>query len=381
MIKQDYYEFGHSVLSSLCVSSCRKVAVNFFTKHLTKIALIGILCTLPNIIGLTVEARGLHRYREMSISSENVVTSGQGLIPYKKSVVSEMEYICALGAFYNLTCSHLLNAHFPYEEVFYQTRDEPISSDAPNIIDPQTHRIWLTSADAPKEVSADRLAFYNHSLQFYKDKPFEHHFWCNDKNLIPETIKTIRNFNVPVIIHEVGEIEEMFITKKLYKSLLEGKHFAVACNLARQEILLQYGGLYMDIGLEQLRDIGDYFKRYDWIQTLGNGPGNKHLNDFALGAPKGSNLLRNSLKFSAQIPELLNKIPVLPDGHALVLLNTLSAWRLAWATEKAPKSLLGFVFRDSDFNYHGFASWHNGQWGMPGWTTYITVEYYMGLGR
>ncbi len=345
----------------------------------SKLFLVGLV--LFNIISPALKARGQHGYRESPISSESLPISTQLSEQREKPFVNEREYLSALGALYNLTGIELSRAHKPYEEVFYQTRDEPISSDAPNIIDPQTHRIWLTSADATKEVSADRLAFYNHSLQFYKDKPFEHHFWCNDKNLIPETIKTIRNFNVPVIIHEVGEIEEMFITKKLYKSLLEGKHFAVACNLARQEILLQYGGLYMDIGLEQLRDIGDYFKRYDWIQTLGNGYNKVGLNDFALGAPKGSAFLKRALNFSSKIPQMLSKLPVFPNGHTLVLLNTLHAWQVVWATESASKTKLGFVYKDSDFNYHGLSSWHNGQWGTAGWAAFVTVDYYINVGK
>jgi hypothetical protein len=92
-----------------------------------------------------------------------------------RPVVSEKEYVCAMGALYNLSCDQIWDAHKSYESVFQENRNIPVSDDAPYLIEPNTHRIWLTSPDAPKEVSEDRLHFYNTSLQFYAGKPYEHH--------------------------------------------------------------------------------------------------------------------------------------------------------------------------------------------------------------
>ena len=274
----------------------------------------------------------------------------------EKRVVSSEEYICAVGAYYNLMCEQILNALKHYEGGFLKTKDILPAPDAPYIIEPKTHRIWFTSAQNPQEVPLEKLRFYNQSLQFYEGKPFEHHFWCNGAYLIPQTIAAIRQFNVPVVIHEIIDVVDQFITKKLFQRFLRDEHFAYACDLARQEILWQQGGLYMDIALEQTHDIDVYFKKYEAIHLIGY---NLDLANGAIGAKIDSSLLKDSLNLVNQFPKLLSEIPFTPSSYTLLGLMHWHAWRLNWSQLKSPTTSIGFLYMGTDFHYQGFGSWQN----------------------
>ncbi len=295
-----------------------------------------------------------------------------------KPIVSKDQYLCAVGNLYNLTCSEVLNAHKPYEQEFLKNRGTPISSDAPYLIEPRTHRIWFTLPEDFREVPRDRLKFYNSSLQFYKDKPYEHHFWCNNASLIPQTIATIKSFNVPVTIHEISEIEENFIAQKLFQHFLRDNHLSKAGNIARQEILLQYGGLYSDIGLEQMIDLDDYFQKYSWIQVIGP---DSLTNSYTLGAPKNYPFLKNTLQFVRDIPKTVASLDVLPDTWSCAWLTTSYGWKIFWGLKQVATDSVGFVYHNADFKYHGFASWHNGKWGASEWSAYVDANYYQNMGE
>ncbi len=154
------------------------------------------------------------------------------------------DHFCDLASYLNITCEsigrfpffHILREH-DHERTLRKI-SELVSPEAPYIIEPKTHRLWLTSHKNPREVPTSHLAFYSKSLQLYKGKPFVHHFWCNDKTLIPKTIARIQRFKVPVIIHELNEIMNCFIAKDLFKKLFDDGLFSFASDIARQEILI-----------------------------------------------------------------------------------------------------------------------------------------------
>ena len=284
-------------------------------------------------------------------SSQSCFLMEQG----NKSYSTAKNYLCSLATFYNISCNALLNSPRPYYEQFIKTYHDDVPDETPYSIEPITHRIWFTSETHPVEAPADRLRFYNTSLQFYAEKPFQHHFWCNGAHLIPQTIAAINSFNVPVVIHDISEVVDQFVTKERFQKFLKGGRFVFASDLARQEIIFIYGGLYADIGLEQLRDIGTYFKKYDWIQII--FPGGIEINTFALGAKKNSPLIKGALHFIKNIPQTLIQLPTLPKSLVLVGLHSWYAWKLIWALENEPLSKIGFVYKNIDFKYHGLASW------------------------
>ena len=260
-------------------------------------------------------------------------------------------YLCELGALYKIPCSQVRQGFKDHYDRFIKTFKDPISANAPYTIEPKTHRIWLTSPEEPMEAPFDRLAFYNSSLQFYRDKPFEHHFWCNGVHLIPQTIATLKSFNVPIIIHDIQEIIGQFITKKLFQKLLNDKMFAFSSDLARQEIVLLNGGLYIDIGLEQVRDIESYFRKYQQIHYATAD----HWIDIGLiGAPKGAEFLKACLTLVKDLPKILQLIP--SPASPLNLLGR-GTWQLMIASETFRPVSLALLYENLDFKHHGLLSW------------------------
>ena len=286
--------------------------------------------------------------------------------------VSEQDYNCVVSALYNLTCDQTWEAFKPHHETFVQKTMQHHDSEAPFSIEPMTHRMWLTSPEFPVEVPDLRLQNYDSSLHLY-GKDFTHHFWCNDQKLIPQTIATIKKFSTPVIIHELSEIIEGFVTRKLYERFLEAGMFAFASNLARQEILLQTGGLYLDIGILELRNFESYFKQYTWVQFVVNPvmPEQKvenasqivwldkqfFLGDSLIGAQKNSKLLNESLQLINEIPKIVRQIKHLYSPVGTTMLTTRRTWSLALALQEPTDEKIGFIYRYFDVNLLGFGSW------------------------
>ena len=269
-------------------------------------------------------------------------------------------YMCKIAQHYNVTCKAIkrfaidrIRRDFQLEKEKQKREQETISPYAPYTIEPKTHRIWITSPHAPQEVPRDRLAFYNMSLQFYLDKPFEHHFWCNGKHLIPQSISIIESFNIQIIIHELSEVEESFIAKNLYRKLLRDNMFSFAGKIARQEILIQHGGLYADIGMMQLQDIEWYFKKYELVLPIKRTSMDNHF----LAAKKGTNFFSTSLALIKPLMLLVKEKKAFIEPYHLFTFLDVRIWKLVAAMENCTLSELGFFYEETHYKQHGLNSW------------------------
>lgn len=282
----------------------------------------------------------------------------------------EPEHVCHIAALYNVTCTAIkglpidqLNREYNMEREAKAVALRGVSSIMPYLIEPNTHRIWFTSTEEPQEVPLNRLEFYNKSLQFYVGKPFKHHFWCNDKSLIPETIETIKNFNLPIIIHEITEIEGQFINKNIFKKLMKDKMFAFASKIARQEILFLMGGLYADVGMEQLEDLESFFRKFELIFCVRNTWVDNHF--FAM--TKGSPFFFKSLSLMGPLMRQTLEKNITVSPRVDVYLET-RIWQLIAAKESKTSLSEVYFYEGQDYLYHGFGTWVN-------LTEKVTVSY------
>jgi len=200
----------------------------------------------------------------------------------------------------------------------------------------------LTSSAHPKEVPRNRLRYYEKSLTFYKDQSFTHHFWCNGKHLIPKTIAAIERFSTPVIIHDISEISDGFVNKKLFEKFMHDSMWSFANDLVKSEVLLQRGGLYSDIGLEQKQDLSSYFRQYEGFVFA----------DRAYAAKMGSPFLNATLNLMQQMPVILKNFSVRPDSITLLRFIAYHAWKIVLAQGNIPKSQFVKANFDQNFNYH-----------------------------
>ena len=267
---------------------------------------------------------------------------------------------CALGEFYNVTCDKL--ARFDVyatrdfsKESAIKTKHDTLPGNFPYLIERKTHRLWLTSADSPQEVKQNRLEFYQQSLSLYPNESFEHHFWCNDLSLIPQTVAKLQSFTTPVILHEMKEISPDFIAKKLYEKFLQDKMFAFAGEIARQEILVHEGGLYTDIGMEQISDVDRYFKHYELLMCISF----KWVDNHFIAAKKNSPFLTQALALVAQLPSTLAQANINLYGQQLHHLLTVGTWQLVAALTNQTFGPDSFLYEGIDFRVHGLGTWHS----------------------
>ena len=269
---------------------------------------------------------------------------------------SSHSYLCRVAEKMNLNCSQVLNAYVPFEASFHLTKLAPPLPRSPYRIEPLTHRVWLTDDNNPKEIDSERLSFYQASLKLHNNSITENHFWCRNPTKIPKTIQAIKNFGVPVIIHSMGDFEDSFITKNIIKAYMKDGLYAFAGQLIRAEIILMFGGLYMDIGLEQQHDVTDYFKKYDFLHAIWH---DQTLDIQALAAKRNLPFLQASLELIRDLPNIISGIQEKPTPHDLLGFSRYSARLLTLAQEQDISLQIGFLFAGEDFFYHGYGSWHN----------------------
>ena len=78
-----------------------------------------------------------------------------------KPIVSEADYVCQMGAVLNITCDAIKDTYKPYKTV---NQEIPTQVQEGYLIEPNTHRIWLTVPEKPREIPDDRLRYYEKSL-------------------------------------------------------------------------------------------------------------------------------------------------------------------------------------------------------------------------
>lgn len=327
-----------------------------------KSIIIYILSFLLGMSLSTVEARMMHPYKVDAAYDLNFE-------------VYEQDYVCSVGALYNISCPAI--ARFPIQ---YLSKDiinkkmrsvnnarASVSKKGPYLIDPLTHRMWLTSEESPKEVPSHLLTFYNNSLQFYADKNITHHFWCNGQNLIPETIATISSFNVPVQIHDIGEISDDFISKDIFKKFMNDGFFSFAADLAKQELLVKYGGLYADVGMEQLSDIDWYLRKFDQVMCLRG----TWVDTGFTAAKKGSEFFSKSLAMISPIMRSVASSNIkIPDCEVHAYKER-RMWQLVAGMQNRTFASTAFFYEGMAYKSHGLNTWSHLVYS-------VTVDYLSG---
>ncbi len=292
------------------------------------------------MLSASIHARAPHLYRELYTPQPDYAYAVAGLCNVTQSTLDQFPI-------------NAIKRNRKKEETKIRKARLSVQSSDPYLIAPNTHRIWLTSEKNPQEVSLEHIGYYNASLQHYLNKPFSHHFWCNNKTWIPQTIAEIQNFNVPVIMHEISEVEDKFINGRHYRKFLKDEMFSFAADIARQEILVQMGGLYADIGIEQLADLEWTFKKYRFIGCLLRDQTDVHF----IAAAKDTPLLKKSLGFLEPLMNLVKVTNTSVPLYAFHEYKERRMWQLIAAMEDMVFTQEAFFYEGRDYAYHGMSSW------------------------
>ncbi len=123
--------------------------------------------------------------------------------------------------------------------------------------------------------------------------------------------------------------------------------------------------MYADIGIEQIRNIEPYFKKYERLQAKVAGGG---IDTHFIAASKNSTFYSTSLQaivpFMQQVA--LNNIQIPYDRvHSFFEIDT---WRIVIAMIPISADRLGYTLEKRDYIWRGLRSW----WNDVG---HITIDY------
>ncbi len=116
----------------------------------------------------------------------------------------------------------------------------------------KTHRVWVTDPDMPTETLDgikepkvfEELLNTNRALEKDGHK-WTHYLWTNDKKAIPRSVKWFEDNG-----HIVRELHELPSFDKTIAKIMDEYYpvrFGAAADVARQVIIYDEGGLYLDI--------------------------------------------------------------------------------------------------------------------------------------
>jgi hypothetical protein len=128
-----------------------------------------------------------------------------------------------------------------------------------------SHHIWLTSIESPKEISSQDLMYIKKTLSLINEKSgWKNIFWTNNKNLVPNTIKELSEYNI--IIKEINyeNIQNFASIEKIYLESFN-YNFAMPSDIISYMILQEFGGVYFDVDYELKQPIDNLLRKYSFL--------------------------------------------------------------------------------------------------------------------
>ncbi len=130
-----------------------------------------------------------------------------------------------------------------------------------------SHHIWLTNPKSPREVKLKDLNNLNNTistLDSQSNNKWTHIFWTNCKTCIPKTLEFLSNINIQVnlLSHYQHDLTSYQLVEDL---IIEDNAFGMAADLIREDIVVNYGGLYLDLNYEVNRSPENLMERFNFI--------------------------------------------------------------------------------------------------------------------
>jgi hypothetical protein len=125
------------------------------------------------------------------------------------------------------------------------------------------HRCWLTTSN--REVRRDQLLdiLFTYRLlerSYYK---WTFYFWTNDPRQIPKTIEFFKKYCPETIIRTLDVSRDIPYARDIYQALFDDGRFANANDILRVNLMVKYGGVYMDMGIRMQYDLSALLIPFD----------------------------------------------------------------------------------------------------------------------
>jgi len=207
-------------------------------------------------------------------------------------------------------------------------KDPNLLDSANNKIPLITHKIWVTSDDAPKDPSPQYIKWLENSIEHNKiSEGWIHYFWIESKQKLPNLAKLLEN-HPTIKLMELNELDKSdFVTGDLYQQAIKNKKFGKATDIIRLELLRKMGGFYLDTDYELFQSLKPYSKAYDLF--MGLEPMSVYLCNAFMGARQNHPVVNKSLEMilrnlGPEAPEYVKNAPengfktIIETGPALV---------------------------------------------------------------
>lgn len=191
-----------------------------------------------------------------------------------------------------------------------------------------THKIWVTSDDAPKNPSLQYIKWLENSIEHNPlSDGWTHYFWIESKEKLPELTKLLEN-HPTIKLMELKDLDtSTFVTGDTYLKAIKNKKFGKASDIIRLELLRQFGGFYLDTDYELFQSLAPYSKAYDMM--MGLEPMSVYLCNAFMGARPDHPVVNKALEMiqrnlSENAPDYIKNAPdngfktIIETGPALV---------------------------------------------------------------
>jgi hypothetical protein len=175
------------------------------------------------------------------------------------------------------------------------------------------HNIWLTSPDNPRQLREQDIKNAIKNKDLFNDSDNEswtHILWTNSKDLIDPSIKELINSGIEV--REISEIKAHLANHDITEQEINLKHWGIASDTLRYDIVNYMGGLYADINYEFAKAPNMESRTFDFF-TATYHPVRSHfsIDNFMFGAKPNHPVIQGTQNLVRE--NLLNPSPSMQD--------------------------------------------------------------------
>ncbi|CAO3447912.1 hypothetical protein [Azospirillum argentinense] len=148
-----------------------------------------------------------------------------------------------------------------------------------------SHRIWLTNPHSPQEPPRNYVARLLHDWRHSYGQDWQHWFWVDDEDKIPETVEFIHSVLPTVQFKRYRQELGGGRWLSLINALMSDNKYVFASDILRLKIMQEVGGLYCDLGVAFNAEIDVICDNFEYALIFWKG---FHFQNSVLMMPPGN---------------------------------------------------------------------------------------------
>lgn len=174
-----------------------------------------------------------------------------------------------------------------------------------------THKIWLDLHELSENDLQHYLQWIVSCSVFGTSQKWAHYQWVINKDMLPDMLK---NFAHPAIkIMEIDkDLPQKMVCSEFYQEAVNSQNFKLASNIARLELLNQFGGVYLEKACNSLKNAEKFNQEHHFYGAV--DPESNLISNAVIGSCANHPVIQNALELIQRnmheetAPEFLNNI-------------------------------------------------------------------------